>query len=333
MKIRTFRNRAGGTLVMVVVCLTALLAFAALSVDLGNVYTHRKYLQEGADAAAMAAVQDWATTKDNTQTIDTGTTCAKLNGMKTNEIVSIIPGVWASSNKTFTAGSTTFASNSVPAVRVIATRAVATPFWQAFTFGSRRAMNPRVQSIAIAGQASAASGILPWAVCNLSTTPNRCDVITVKNGSDCSSPGNFSALNLNSSGGHGGGSSTYSDNIQFGYNGTVHIGDQFYPETGNMVGPTDKALKARINGAPPYNCTSTSPIPNNGRLAILPITTALPNGTSAQVTILGFYVVALSNPSGGGQVDATFLEAFGGTEVDPTVAPIVGMLNGIALVQ
>jgi uncharacterized membrane protein len=70
------RNQAGSTLVTVVICLTALLAFAALSVDLGNVYTHRKFIQEAADAAAMAAVQDWASTQDGAQTIETGIACA-----------------------------------------------------------------------------------------------------------------------------------------------------------------------------------------------------------------------------------------------------------------
>jgi hypothetical protein len=58
----------------------------------------------------------------------------------------------------------------------------------------------------------------------------------------------------------------------------------------------------------------------------------LGNGSSP-VTILGFYVVALSDPKGGGNVEVTFLEAFGGTEVDPTQPPSPGLLNGLGLVK
>jgi hypothetical protein len=100
-----------------------------------------------------------------------------------------------------------------------------------------------------------------------------------------------------------------------------------------MVGPTKDGLKTRLAGVPPYTCSAASKLPTNARLAILPYTTALGSGASDPVTVIGFYVFALGDPDNKGQVDVTYLEAFGGTEVDPTAPPTPGLLNGTALVK
>jgi hypothetical protein len=50
----------GAVAVLVAVTLVALLGAAALAVDVGNLYWERRSLQNGADAAALAAAQDFA---------------------------------------------------------------------------------------------------------------------------------------------------------------------------------------------------------------------------------------------------------------------------------
>ncbi|MCX7887871.1 MAG: pilus assembly protein TadG-related protein, partial [Verrucomicrobiae bacterium] len=54
------RSKEGSTLVLVAVFMAGLLAFAALSVDVSQVLVNRKKMQEATDAAALAAVVDWA---------------------------------------------------------------------------------------------------------------------------------------------------------------------------------------------------------------------------------------------------------------------------------
>jgi hypothetical protein len=53
-------NEDGATAVLVAVILTVLLGIGALVLDVGNLYWERRSLQNGADAAAMAAAQDFA---------------------------------------------------------------------------------------------------------------------------------------------------------------------------------------------------------------------------------------------------------------------------------
>jgi hypothetical protein len=244
----------------------------------------------------------------------------------------VIPGVWQAPSKTFVPNATVFTTNAVPAVQVIARRSVSTPFWRVLSFGGQTAMSPRVESIAIAGRANAVAAAMPWAACNALGTPSKCTVITIKNGGVCDGSGNFGALNLVAGGGSGGGASTYGDNVLNGYQGIVRVGDQFMTEPGNMVGPTKKSLADRVAGLPPYVCSATSAPPNNKRMAIIPVTTDLGNGSSP-VTITGFWTVALGDPNGKGEVDVTFIEIFSGTEVDPTAPPVVGAPNGVALVK
>jgi Flp pilus assembly protein TadG len=330
--IKKLREEQGSALVLLAIFIIALMGFAAISIDVGNVYTHRRYMNEAADAAALAAVPDWATGRSAAQVVTIGTQFAQANGLKTNEIVSVIPGVWNASAKTFVPNVSVFKANAVPAVQVIARRSVSTPFWRVLSFGGQTAMSPRVESIAIAGRANAVAAALPWAACNALGTPAKCTVITIKNGGVCDGSGNFGALNLVAGGGSGGGASTYEENILNGYQGIVRVGDTFQTKTGNMAGPTKKALEDRVAGLPRYVCSATSGPPNNKRMAIIPVTTDLGNGSSP-VTIMGFWTVALGDPNGKGEVDVTFIEVFSGTEVDPTAPPVVGQPNGVALVK
>ena len=331
--IKKFSREHGGTLVLVAVFMVALMAFASLSIDVGNVLTHRRYIHEATDAAAIAAVPDWATGSSASQVISVGSTFAQTNSLKQTEILSITPGTWNATSSTFSPNVSVFGNNAVPAVQVIAQRSVATPFLRALTLGAQTAMSPKVESIAVVARASAAAGVMPWAACSaLGAAPAKCTVITIKNGGTCDGSGNFGSLNLVLGGGSGGGASTYKNNIVNGYGGIVRVGEIYQTEPGNMVGPTKSGLQDRVDGLPPYICSATSDPPNNKRLAIIPVTSDLGNGSSP-VTILGFWTVALGDPQGGGAVDVTFLEVFNGTEVDPTAPPVIGQLNGIALVK
>ncbi|MFQ5880586.1 MAG: pilus assembly protein TadG-related protein [Dehalococcoidia bacterium] len=54
---RLWRGESGQTLIITAFALTALVGFAALVLDIGNLYVNRRQLQTGADAAALAGAQ------------------------------------------------------------------------------------------------------------------------------------------------------------------------------------------------------------------------------------------------------------------------------------
>src|SRR5687768_17947320 len=71
------REERGQVLVMGALMMTVLLGFLALVLDAGNAYAQRRFVQNGADAAAIAAARVLANNLD-TGTAD-GTVVAVLN--------------------------------------------------------------------------------------------------------------------------------------------------------------------------------------------------------------------------------------------------------------
>jgi Flp pilus assembly protein TadG len=319
-------HRDGSTLVLVAVFIVALFAFAALSIDVGNVYVQRARIQEAGDAASMASVVDWATGSTADAVTTEARSFVQANGVSTNEVKTVRCGIWNQATRTFTEQAT-FTASQVPAVEVTNQRVVPLPFARAVGLSS---MSPKTVSVAVAAHANGVINALPWGACSNSVNfvPSKCDVVTVKNGNDCASSGNFGALALG-----GSGASVYRDNIVTGYPGVLHVGDTASTEPGNMVGPTKQGLNDRLNGVPPYTCSANSPPPTGARLGVIPIISDMPKNGSGDVQILGFYTVALIDSSGSGQVTVEFVEVFSGTEVDPSKPPVFGQVNGVALVQ
>lgn len=319
-------RRDGGTLLLVVFFMVALFGFAAMSIDVGNVLVQRERIQESGDSSALAAVVDWATSKVALTADQRARSYAQANGLQASEVESVVVGKWDSATKTFTAKDPLVASE-IPAVQITNKRVVPMAFAKVVGLSS---MSPRTVSIAVAALATAAGRTLPWAACNNpdNPIPDKCVIINLKNENDCTGPGNFGALALG-----GTGASNYKDNIVDGYDGVLRIGDIVYTEPGKMVGPTDTGLQDRLQGLPPYVCTPTSLPPDNKRTAVIPVTTDFGCGGRCGVKILDFYVVALINIPGSGEVVAQFLEVYNGTEVDPTKPPEIGKLNGITLVK
>lgn len=85
---------SGAVAVVVAVCLTALLGFAALAIDVGAVFVERRELQNGADAAALAIAQDCATDPGSAGCADPLTahgTAQSYANANANDNVSTVP--------------------------------------------------------------------------------------------------------------------------------------------------------------------------------------------------------------------------------------------------
>ncbi len=339
-----WRGERGNVLVIVTVFLVGLIGFAALSIDVGNMYVQRNKIQEGVDLTAVASVTDWALRKGQAVTIATGNAYGQTNGLQLSEFT-VTPGLWNNSARSFTPASIlplVYPANTVPAVRVDADRVVATPF--ARIVGTS-AMHPRVSAIAVATLATSTVRALPFAVCDefdvissVKCTPISIYVsnLTVGTNACGASPANAGPLSLG-----GSGASNYRDNIENGYSGVLTVGQCVDTEPGQMTGPTQQGMDDRLNGQTPYFCTPTSLPPvqdgdpgNDKRQAILPkVKNLLVNGRG-QVCIEGFYTIALLDYNNATKtVTAQFVEIFSGTSVDPNAAPIPGQLNAVGLVK
>jgi hypothetical protein len=337
-----FKSRAAGqrgsTLVLVTVFIVALFAFAALSIDVGNVLVERNRLQEAGDAAALAAVVDWATNAAASVVVQRAKDFDRANGVKTNE-ASVRVGTWDNANKTFIARDP-LDSTDTPAVEVVNRRAV--PLRFAGVVGMS-GMSPRTVSVAIASEAGCIKGVLPLAVCVDTNVVAQCDTMTLHftnldPGTNSCSAGasapNFGALDLSPE--PGGGTAQFRDYVINGYTGTVCVGDCVNLKTGNLGANPANAVQQRVAGLPPYNCTvnPASAAPDNKRTAVIPKVASL-NGTGC-VKVEGFYVVVLDDPEDkGGQrvVEAKFVKILGGTKVNPDNPCNAGDVCGIALVK
>jgi hypothetical protein len=332
-RVRSLRQQ-GGVLVLIIVFLVALLAFAALSIDISLVLSNRKRVHDACDAAALAAVVDWATGKTASEVDALGRAYAATNSVLDAEVLAVDTGIWDNDARQFVGPMSTLPPNSVPAVRVVAQRTVPLPFGKVLGISQ---MRPKVESVAIAAASIRAARVLPWAVCD-TFVPVECGTITLqfKDGGEenaCSDSGplkgNFGQLTLPG----GSGASWYRDNITYGYNGILRIGDCFPTDPGVSWGPTKQGIDDRIGGLPAFNC-SPGAVPNNNRLGIVPKVTTIDVSGKKETCITGFYVISLDGYNNGKKiVTATFLRVFGGTEVDPSLPPVFGELTGLALVK
>ena len=54
------RDESGQVIALVAICSVVVLMFAALVIDVGNWFSHKRQLQNRADAGALAAGSEWA---------------------------------------------------------------------------------------------------------------------------------------------------------------------------------------------------------------------------------------------------------------------------------
>jgi hypothetical protein len=331
------RGEKGDSLIIIVVFIFALFGLMALSVDVGNVYVQRKAIQSATDAAALAAVKDWALGESAGKVTQVANDFGGNNGLKSGEILSVTVGKWIHAARQFVPENP-LSPGAIPAVEVKSHRLVASFFGTVVGFSG---FDPNVRSVAVVAAARCAN-TLPWAACDQSgiITQQHCTPVTLKYstvGPGTNSCGatygsaNFGALALG-----GTGASDYRENVVNDSRVLICIGDCVDTEPGNMVGPTIQGLQERIAGLPAYVCTTNpdSEAPNNKRTAIIPKVEVLqPNGRG-QVCVTGFYTIVLDDYDNSTKsVQARFISVFGGTGVDDSRVCIAGDLCGIALVE
>ena len=240
---KIFRNQEGQTLVLTAFCMCAMLGFLALSVDVGVCFRSKRALQTAADAAAIAATQDymWSQLASSAQTA--GKSASAANGYTDGT-----SGVIVTINTPPTSGPNAGASGFVEA---IVSAPVATPF---MAMSGRRALT--VSARAVAATPSNGSACI-WL---MAPTGNG---LSVKGNYDIEAPGCGIYVN-----------SPDSNALKVtGNGGTVNA--SFLDVVGNNSGnhttnPTTDTLNAGVRSSPwgnlsgpnysgsPNDCTQTS---------------------------------------------------------------------------
>jgi len=269
------RDEAGITLVLVALLLVALLGAAALAVDIGRLYLERQHLVNSCDAAALAGGielpdQAVATTKAGQ--------AAAANAMPTYQV----------------------SFPSTDKLRVDGQEVVQYGFARVLGYQERE-----VSAYAVVqrtpGVKSTSGVVVPWGIPYSDYQQGEEILLKVGSGSG----GNFYPLALERSLGDGSsGGDIYREDIKYGFQGEIEVGDVVKTEPGKMVGPTSQAVVTdadslfhRAEQEPWASQTPETATYGNPRVVIVPIVTTLGSGRD-EVTILGFAAFYITAATG-----------------------------------
>jgi len=253
--LRILREEKGATIVLLALSISALLGFAALAMDVGNMYVNKARLSNLADAAALAGAQDLPDEPQLAE--DSAKSYAAQNGLASDVV-----GVSVSNNNTV--------------IAVTAARTV--PFFFAKIFDKTSA-NVAARAVAAIRTITAASGVVPFGIVQQQFIYG--DTYNLKAGAGAGYHGNYQALALG-----GTGATVYQNNIEKGYSGQLHVGEMISTETGVMSGATSKGIDYRMD-LDKY-ATFAALKMSSPRILIVPIIDSLDINGRGEVKILGF---------------------------------------------
>lgn len=273
-KFALLKSNKGTTFVFFAIVLTVIVAFAALSVDIGVIAYEKSKLSNTVDSAALAGAQELITDIDNTRNVVNNYIAKNNSGLKETNIT---------------------VNQTDRTVEVTGSKTVANNFAKIFGNNSQDVLataKARVENI------SALSGCRPIAV--IKQTFVYGNIYTLKEGAGDGYSGNYAAIGL---GGNGG--SVYEDNLLNGYDGTIRVGDQIPTETGVIAKKTSNSIAtliSRCNHTPP--CTHTYYNKNCSRIIFIPVVDTLYVNGKKHIRVLGFATFFLEGAvNSGGHTD------------------------------
>lgn len=308
-----WRGESGQGLVVGTLVMVMILGFAAMTVDVGLFLHEKRELQNAADAAALAGVQELPFSAADAEFI--AQEWAENNGIGADELEAIEI-------------SATHVANDTITVRV--KRDV--PFIFARVLGLT-SDTMRADATARIGSPSWGSNVMPWALLKSAQEAAVYDTeVTLKYSAQEGSSGDYGALALLG----GTGSQTYYENILNG--AETCVGCVEATEPGNMVGKTEAGLEDRLGSTSEacdefhevfqavgdgwrFDSNECNPWKEEGadsnRVVLIPVIDD-PDGGRDDVTIIRFALVFLANeldddicPTGlGCDVEAIFVKVY-----------------------
>jgi hypothetical protein len=225
----SLKNKEGAVIIIVALSLTAIMMVTALAIDVGSLYRERRNLQTVADSAALAGAQELPESPEGAA--NKAYDYAEMHGVASGDIEVTI--------------SDTLTSNDTIAV---ISKNPESPLYFARVMG-KDSSEVVAAATAIVASPEGLSGIVPWGVQEGMWEPG--EEVVLKYGAIPGSggewSGNFQALALDKPG-----ANEYRDNIKYGCDTVLSVGDIVDTQTGNVVGPTDKGADFRIYNLPNY---------------------------------------------------------------------------------
>ncbi len=283
------REQRGHVLVLVAAGMVAMLGFAAITLDAASLYLARSQAQTAADAAALAAAQFLPGNPSAAEAT------ADTVAFKNNIDPSLVRVQFSADYKSVTVGTgqnVVFSFATVLGVRQSQVGATAT---------------------AKVSYLSGFRGISPLIIQRSSYVPYQNYTLRAP---DQVSPGNFRALNLEAvDWNSNNGADNYYKEFVNGWGGNAYLGQQLDAETGVMAAKTKQAIQDILAANPDdVNNDGISDYqqdlnhdgypdipPTSDRLLVIPMTDAFPNGTSSQITVVGFATFYLTGVSADGK--------------------------------
>jgi len=300
--LKKLKNKETGVaLVLVAFVLLVLLGMSALVVDVGALVLEKHRLAVACDAAALAAAQELHA--PNSAVRQKAEEYLQDNQVLPSEAeISIQRCPCPNGSK----------------VTVEATRTVDFAFAPVLGF-DQGTVKAHAAARARFGSVTSISGIAPFGI------PEQPLVFgqeyQLKSSSHANyGPGNFGALALG-----GPGANRYRNNIKYGYNGVISVGDWVTTQPGNMSGPTRQGVTYRINQCPHTpECTIDHYHPNCPKIIIVPIIDPTSMQGRSKVQVVGFGAFLLKGVDGNGInsiVRGYFLETTVPTGLTYTTSP------------
>jgi Flp pilus assembly protein TadG len=267
-KMKTIYRENGVVMVVAALMIVALMLSAAIVIDVGQMYMVKARLQTAADAAAMAGAQSLIENNQNA-------------GLATDESRQYVS---RNLNPPYDYTPTVNPGNSQSTFTATVSQQVGFYFMPVVGIHGQRLT---ASATAVAQVVAALNGIVPFGVEQQQLIFKEPYILKYGAGPHETEyqrhGGNFGALALG-----GNGANRYRDNIKYGYQGLIRIGDLVTTEPGNMAGPTDQGVSYRKTLCT-KGCSALTQIEANcPRVVIVPVIDALPSGGRGQATVLGF---------------------------------------------
>ncbi|MBO8157827.1 MAG: Tad domain-containing protein [Bacillaceae bacterium] len=215
---KLIRSEKGNALLLASLSLMALLAITGLVIDGGKIYMTKSHLQKTANAAALSGAQKVLESYNTSYQIvrEVLERHDELNSLKNVEFEGFTVEVSLEKDVPLTF-SKLFGKETVP-IKAVAKAETA-------TMGEAR-------------------GAVPLGI-DRSFQLEYYKEYELKTNAHGNDTGWFGILALG-----GSGSATYYDNLRFGYDNSIEIGDVIDTETGNVAGKTRSAIKERVTNCP-----------------------------------------------------------------------------------
>ncbi|OGO78093.1 MAG: hypothetical protein A2Y23_15545 [Clostridiales bacterium GWB2_37_7] len=256
-------SKSGNSAVIFLAMSILFIGATAFIVDAGMMYLEKTKLQNGVDSIALAAMQDFR--KGDSSMMSQAYHYADLYNIAPSDLQISI-------------------TSDKRSITVTGKKSV--DFYFAKIFDMTGAV-VEAKAIAKAGAIVAADGIRPFAV--EQQVFEHGQSYTLKKGAGDAYTGNYGALALG-----GTGATTYKNNLMYGYNvdlkigDLVSIGEDFDTEPGNMSGPTYEGVKYLIDKDTHEHIDLNNMEPNCPRLITIPVIDSFDVQGRSTVKIMGF---------------------------------------------